>query len=168
MKVTIMVHAYVIVSITFMCFLLESDYSEDSYSNSHLPPIKKQPCRSASLLVHLRDKETDNITDPAVKRTKLDTSGHGLEELGQASNNQSALISSSPAVVDASSVPDHQDSTSSACLAMPDNDLPLDTTRFARIPSSDGDDCVCARSNIIYIASKPKANAEVSSAIVTG
>ena len=70
--------------------------------------------------------------------------------------------------MDALFVPDHQDSTSSACLATPDNDLPLDTTQFARISPSDGDDCVCARSNIIHIASKPKANAEVNSAIVIG
>lgn len=141
--------------------LLESDYSEDSYSNSHLPPIiKKQPCRSASLLVHLRDKETDNLAEPPVKRTKLD---HSLEELGQASNNQTTSMSSSPNA-DASSVADHQDSShtssfNSAHLPT-DGDIPLDTSRFAKIPASD--DFVCARTNIIYISSKPKTNAEVN------
>jgi len=148
---------------------LESDYSEDSYSNSHLPPlIKKQSCR-ASLLVHLRDKETGNITDPPIKRTKLDMSNsHGLEELGQTSNKQISSMSPSP-TADVSSVTDYQEGTShtssfnSAHLA-PDplqSDFSLDTSRFARIPVS-GDDSGCARTNIIYILSKPKNTAEVN------
>lgn len=147
---------------SLVCLPLESDYSEDSYSNSRLPPIKKQPCRSASLLDHLRDKKTDNITESAIKRTKLDMSGHSVEELGQTSNNQISSMSSSPAA-DVSSAPDHQDTshTSSAHLPTPDSDLPLDASRFARIPPSGSDDSVCARTNIVYIASKRKIGAEV-------
>ena len=148
---------------SLVCLPLESDYSEDSYSNSHRPAIKKQPCRSASLLVHLRDKETDNMAEPAIKRTKLDMSSHSLKESGQTSNNQ---ISSSPAA-DVSSAPDHQDSghtssLNSAHLATPDSDLPLDASRFARIPPSGGEDSVCARTNIVFIASKRKTGAVVS------
>ena len=148
---------------------LESDYSEDSYTNSQRPTIKKQqPCRSASLLVHLRDKEADNMTEPANKRTKLDMSGHSVEESDQTSNNQISSMSSSPAA-NVSSAADHQDTSShaSAHLATPDSDLPLDASRFARIPPSGSDDTVCARTNIVYIASKRKTGAAVSVAMAT-
>ena len=145
-----------------VCYV-ESDYSEDSYTNSHLPPIKKQPCRSASLLVHLRDKETDNLAELAAKRSKLDMSGHGLEESGQASSNQVSSMSSSP-VADASSATDHQDSHTSSfnsAHAAPDSDIPLDPSRFTKIPL-DADDCGCARTNIIYVGPRPKPVTEVS------
>lgn len=147
-----------------VCYL-ESDYSEDSYSNSHHPPIKKQPCRSASLLEHLRDKETDNMTEPPIKRAKLDMNSHGLEELGQTSGNQISSMSSSPNA-EVPSAADHQDSShassfNSAHLAAGDSDIPLDTTRFAKIPASP-DDCGCARTNIVYIAPKPKTTTGVS------
>ena len=147
---------------------LESDYSEDSYTNSHLPPIKKQPCRSASLLIHLRDKETDNLTEQPAKKPKLDMSSHGLEESGQASSNQISSMSSSP-TADASSAADHQDSSHASSFtsghAAPDSDIPLDPARFTKIPL-DADDCGCARTNIIYIAPRPKPITEVQCCIV--
>ena len=142
---------------------LESDYSEDSYTNSHLPAIKKQPCRSASLLVHLRDKETDNMTELPAKRPKLDKSGHGLEESGQASSNQISLMSSSP-TADASSAADHHDSSHTSSFtsahAAPDSDIPLDPSRFNKIPL-DADNCGCARTNIVYVGPRPKPITEV-------
>ena len=110
------------------------------------------------------------MIEPASKRTKLDSHIH--EELGQASSNQISSMSSSPAP-DASSAPDHQESGhtssfNSAHLPTPDSDLPLDASRFARVPpTGDDESCVCARSNITYIASKPKITAEVSIVIVT-
>ena len=110
------------------------------------------------------------MTEPPIKRTKLDTSGHSIEESGQTSNNQISSMSSSPAA-DVSSAPDqdtgHTSSHNSAHLPTPDSDLPLDASRFGRIPPSGSDDSVCARSNIVYIASKRKTGAEVSITIVT-
>ena len=110
------------------------------------------------------------MAESAIKRTKLDMSAHSVEELGQTSNQNSSM-SSSPAV-DVSSAPDHQDSGHASSLnpthlTTPDSDLPLDASRFARVPPSGGDDCVCARTNIMYIASKRKTGAEVSVTIVT-
>ena len=110
------------------------------------------------------------MTEPSVKRTKLNLSGHSIEEqLGQSSNNQVSSMASSPAA-DISSVADHQDSThassfNSAHLVASDNDIPLNTSMFARI-SANPSDCACARTNIIYIAPKPKPSVEVNCCIV--
>lgn len=113
------------------------------------------------------------MTDPPIKRTKLDmSSSRGLEELGQTSTHQISSMSPNP-TTDVSSVTDHQESShtslsfNSAHLA-PDplqSDFSLDTSRFARIPVS-GDDSGCARTNIIYILSKPKS--EVNTWLLIG
>lgn len=85
-------------------------------------------------------------------------SGHGHEEPGQSSSAQISSMSSSP-TADVSSTADHQDASHSSSAGV-DSDVPLDASRFAKIPPS-GDDCACARTNIIYIAPKPKITSGV-------
>ena len=40
--------------------------------------------------------------------------------------------------------------------------IPLDPSRFARVSTGDDNDFGCARTNIVYIMSKPNSNIEVN------